>query len=163
MTFERVAPGYREAIDHARSRIPEAIRARVAHTHFLTGVCPNYVGLHHYVQSDTPGTSAWTYSQMAHAGLDSEGHSVIVLPLPFHEMKRIYWNDPGLTNTIIHELGHVLDRALRWRPAITPVTQYAAGNRREAFAEAFEMWHRWPTTLLQRAPEATAFFEELAA
>lgn len=169
--MERLAGGYREAIEHARLLIPAPIRARVEHAHFLTGVCPNWVGLHPHVKSTTPGTSAWTYSQMAHAGgahhqrhLPADRrHPTVVLPLALHEMERLYWDDPGLARTIVHELGHILDYSLRWRPEMTPVTAYAAATRWEAFAEAFEFSVFWPDALVERAPEAAVFFEELAA
>lgn len=168
--MERLAPGYREAIEHARLLIPEPIRERVAHAHFLTGISPNYVGQHNYRFTETPGTEGDTYDRLAHAGAvihqmhlpASRRHPTVVMPLPFREQQRVYWNDPGLAQTIVHELGHILDFSLRWRPEMTPVTKYATANRREAFAEAFEFAIFWPDALVERAPEAAAFFAALA-
>lgn len=151
----RIAPGYREAIDYAWGLIPAGITDRI-HPHFLTGVDPRYVGLH-----DWPGIGQWSSSQVAHA--NCVPRPVVVLPLPFREMERLYWNDPGLTDTIIHELGHILDYALPWRPTIPAVSEYGETNGVEAFAEAFSAWVLRPDVVAERAPVARALFMELAA
>jgi hypothetical protein len=167
--FDRVAPGYREAIGHAMGLIPEPIRDRLK-PRFLTGIGPGFVGLHDAGNLPDWAGSQWTYNDSAHAGdirhqtnlPKDKRRPTVVLPRPYREMCKLYWNDPGLTNTIIHELGHILDFGMKERPAVRAVSAYATNNQSEAFAEAFMFSVRYPAELQRRAPEAAAFFTQLA-
>mgnify|MGYP006171752639 FL=1 len=74
----------------------------------------------------------------------------------------------------VHELGHVVDATLDFGPESTPLNAYAATNRQEAFAAAFEArytpahwqpdWRRNEITaerLAAISPQSVALFEEI--
>ncbi len=123
--------GYATLIGYSLDLLPEEILNRVIYAHFLTGVDPIYVGLHHYVDTKdnrsyrTTAHVAYPFHQCLSKDLR---HTTIVLP-------RLV-SPCGL----IHELGHVLDENLGFSHLSKPVTEYAKVDRYEAFAEAFTSW-----------------------
>jgi hypothetical protein len=99
---------------------------------FLCGADPVFVGLHRYETT----TDARSYRSEAHTVYDfhqmhrpkAQREITVALPQQIGPM------------TVIHELGHVLHARLGWRWDAQPVSEYAATNRFEAFAEAFLAW-----------------------
>jgi hypothetical protein len=123
--------GYSAAIGAAYELIPTSLHGRLQ-PHFLTGSDPVFAGLHGY-RDISDGRS---YRNTAHCCY------------PYHQLgiskalRRTTIVMPKVVGpiTIVHELGHVLDESLRFEVLAEPVTAYAAGNRYEAFAEAFTSW-----------------------
>jgi hypothetical protein len=120
-------PHYRETIAQAFRVLPRNLRRRLEHTQFLCGVDPVFAGLHEYTGTidDRP------YKDTAHCawpihiiGPADRRTSTVVLP------KRVS------VSNVVHELGHVLDWQLGRSHMATPVSEYAATDRNEAFAEA---------------------------
>lgn len=128
----------RQPIAEALDLLPDGIRRRVAHAHFLTGVDPVFVGLHTYKTFRYDGRE-WSYAQNAHVAwrmnqrARADRVTTVVLPVTLRPAQAIA--------TIVHELGHVLDEQIGFdRHTPEPVSAYARTNSYEAFAEAFEAW-----------------------
>ena len=120
--------GYAESIQAAIAIIPSTIWQRISYVHFFTGTDPIWAGLHS-IEMISDGRS---YRNTAHVVYPfhqkhlpaSMRATTVVLPIPEHPI------------VVVHELGHVLDEALRFQYLAEPVTDYACTNRLEAFAEA---------------------------
>ena len=127
-----------ELIGHAYSLLPPRLAQRLEHTHFLTGVDPNFTGLHH----DERTVDGRYYRDTAHVVYPfhqwhrpaAERVTTVVIP---HWTRRLQWWMPA---SVVHELGHVLDWQLGFTHHAQPVSEYAHTDRMEAFAEAFAAW-----------------------
>jgi hypothetical protein len=117
-----VSAQYSELIGYALDVLPPAIRWRLRHVEFLTGLDPRWVGLHNEADED------WDWSTVAHCAYPhhtSDQSTTIVLPVI-----RQPW-------VVVHELGHALHATIGWEHEAVPVTDYAWTDRHEAFADAF--------------------------
>ena len=129
-----VSWAYSEAIEEAMRLIEPPIMARLQHVHFLCGVSPEYVGLHHLgLVAGVYGAQDVDYNTRAHVSWgdvceDAERRTTVVLPLP----------EDAHPAVIVHELGHCLDEVLGFKHSAVPVNEYAQMHRMEAFAEAFK-------------------------
>lgn len=161
--MERVT--VRQPIAEALALLTPRLRER-CRCHWLTGVDPGFVGFHPWQETDGYPLSStahcvWEYHQ-AHLPV-RDRVPTIVLPRE------------TTIEVVLHELGHVLEAAIRWDypRAAAPVTAYAETSTWEAFAEAFSLWvapeHFLPWNADARpdvlaADESTlALFAELAA
>lgn len=112
--------GFREAIGQAFVLLPTFMQQRLSHVRFVTGVDPNFIGLHSYKLNGNPH-----YCRERHIdGPRSRKVETIVLPRPDVEV-------------IVHELGHAFHTVLNDDTILAPVSNYAKTNKYEAFAEAF--------------------------
>jgi hypothetical protein len=156
--------GYSALIEAAYQLIPPGLHQFIR-PHFLCGTDPVFAGLHRYenVEDDRP------YKTTVHVAYDfhQDGlrralrHTTVVLP-----------REPKLITlaTMVHELGHVLDEALRFEHDAHPINDWANTNRYEAFAEAFTAWvlpfgHGYGADkdqLYDSDRQTVALFEELA-
>lgn len=154
---------YAEVITTAVDLIPLPIADRLSHVHFFTGTNPTWAGLHPFV-GDEDGDDR-PYDEIAHCaypehqtGLPKSLRRTTIV-LPNHDHRGIW--------TILHELGHALDEVLGFRYSPEPVTDYAARNKYEAFACAFEAWFSKGYDDYERLmcgdPATVALFERLAA
>lgn len=147
--------------------LPAGIRRVIGAVDLVLAADPIWIGLHAHAYSGD-GRSLSRTSHVTY-----ELHQI---HLPNHRRVTTIvlndgdWDEPLI---ILHELGHVLDSRLGFtRPEIVPLDSYAATNRGEAFATAFQSWaiehgenHTYYHTRDQlRAvdPAACAFFDSLA-
>ena len=93
---------------------------------FVAGVDPLFMGLHSYKSSYR--TTAHTCYPRHLSVPRSRRCITVVLP----EVETI--------ETVVHELGHVVDYRLGLEHIAVPVTRYAETNHEEAFAEAWTSW-----------------------
>lgn len=129
--MNRLAPGgYSALVEAAYGLIPARLH-HLIQADWLTGVDPVFAGLHDYLDM----SYGRSYRTTAHVAYD------------FHQLlptarRRTTVVMPSLVavRTLVHELGHVLHERLRFEPSPQPVTEYAATDRFEAFAEAFAAW-----------------------
>lgn len=147
--------------------MPSGIRSRVEGADFLTGVDPVWAGLHDHEQIK----DGRSYRDTWHVVYPDRDRPTVVMPTL--ERSHALWYQLG---GIVHELGHVLDAATGFRHNAVPITGYAAGNRREAFAESLVAWlfekrdHRWllpwfwdgDSARLHDDGQSIAFFDALA-
>lgn len=139
------AGGYTELIAAAYKLIPEAMH-RLIRPHILCGSDPGFVGLHRFRSASFGRSYAtmWhvTYSAHQIRPAAQDRHTTVVIPDLTDEApwvrQRFGHHHP--VAAMVHELGHVLDEALRFEHTATPVTRYAQTDRCEAFAEAFTAW-----------------------
>ena len=122
---------YALAIQAGRAMYPDNLKPFTA-CHFLTGTDPVFAGLHTFTEA-TYGRSMRDTAHCAYPthqlGLPkSRRVTTVVLPVP------------ETPETVVHELAHVMHRALRWLPTTTDVSWYAETNRFESFAEAVTAW-----------------------
>lgn len=123
-----------EMIGTALRLLPGNMADRIGHVDFLTRTDPNFVGLHKY----TDAGEGYRYCEVAHIAFPShqrhrarsERVTTVVLPVDYAFTPK----------TILHELGHALDRRNGFGHRAAPVSSYALTNRGEAFAEAFAAW-----------------------
>lgn len=148
---------YGEAIGEGLRRLPAGMRDRLGHVRFVCGVDPVFAGLHAY----TDGHQG-SYGDVAHCcypfnllGPRDRRTTTIVLPTP----------EAAQPHTVVHELGHALHYLVGFEHLAAPVTEYAATDRYEAFAEALVAWtHYYGDRDVATQDHATlALFEELAA
>jgi hypothetical protein len=153
------SPVFHNAIEGAFRPLPDALRARLEHVDFFCGADPVAAGLTPVETSD----DGRSFREIAYCDyLQNQLHlpadrrrTTIVLPT---ERAANIW-------TVRHELGHVLHELVGWFGPVRPLTEYAASNRYEAFAEAFCAW-REPRycgmDLRSVDPRAEALFETIA-
>lgn len=129
-------------------RLPPGMRHRLGHVQFVCGVDPVFAGLHGY----EIGRAHCCYPYHL-AGPADRRVTTVVLPDA--------WEGPA---TVVHELGHALHETIGLSHVAVPVTEYAATNHEEAFAEALVAWTHWygdqAAALQDKA--TLALFEELA-
>lgn len=145
-----------EVIGEGLARLPSGMRRRVAHVHFFCGTDPLFAGLHAFTDTD----GGRPYSEVAHCcypghllGPADRRATTVVLPdLP----------DPS---TVVHELGHALHHSIGFSHTPHAVTEYAATNDYEAFAEALVAWTHYygDQDVLMRDKPTLALFAALAA
>lgn len=102
---------------------------------FLCGVDPVFAGLHHFADIG----DGRSYRNTAHCAYP---HNQMHLSAQLRATT-IVLTRPLEPHVIVHELGHVLHEALRFEPVVAPVTDYAATNKYEAFAEAWTTQFFW--------------------
>lgn len=133
---ERLTQRQAEVVAAALDYLPARLLPPVACDVFCAD--PIFAGLHATATTD----DGRSYSGTAHACYPEHvrDHRLTVV-LPVLET----------VTTVLHELGHVLhwtlqDRAGGWEkvPRLEPVTEYAATNSHEEFAEAFVAWFYSP-------------------
>lgn len=146
--------GYREAITAAHRLIPERLHPLLA-ADFACGIDPVFAGLHHYERA----SYGRSYRTTSHVTYGFHQHH---MP-PTQRATTVVLIDPEHPRVIVHELGHVLHERLRFDPAPEPVTRYAAGDRWEAFAEAFTAWCLPGYTTRPVDPATRALLDRLAA
>lgn len=152
---------------HVMSTLPRGIRRILGNVDLVMDTDPCWIGLHFH-RKTADGRS---YSQTSHVNYwFNQEH----LPADRRSTTVVLIGDGECRGTILHELGHVLDERLDFdSPEMKPLDWYAATNRREAFATAFQAWttvaedvssvyHR-RSELLELDPAASAFFDRLAA
>jgi hypothetical protein len=133
--MDRIATfAYAEAIGEAVAVIEAPIMALLQHIDFLAGVDPIFAGLHAY----DDGWGPRSYRTTAHVCypyhcLNRRERTTVVLPTLQNAKPYV----------VCHELGHCLDEVLAFGHDALPVDDYAATNRREAFAEAFTFRYYW--------------------
>jgi hypothetical protein len=120
-----------ELIAEGLALLPGRLPERLAHVEFAE--CrPQFVGLHDYPDTqDVPHTMGDEHDEWF-GRPRSQWATTIVLP-----PECLDWLGP---HTIVHELGHALDRLDGRTWIASPVSSYAETNRAEAFAEAFVAW-----------------------
>lgn len=163
---------FAEPITEALGCLPRRIRWMLEDVPILTGVDPVFAGLHTYTDTG----DGRSYSSTAHVVYPfHQRHlpacareTTVVIPKLDHRYDR--W---GTVAMVVHELGHVLDDRLGFTEALPAVNDYAATNRYEAFAVAFQTWvwgpqpRYWdrrldPYLALLKDGRAPALFETLA-
>lgn len=123
---------YCEAIQIARSMIPDAILARIGWVHFLTGTDPIFAGLHQFEQASygrsLRNTSHVAFEHNQPSLPASLRYDTVVLTIPEHPL------------VIVHELGHVLHARLSFEWDAEAVEDYGRTDSLEAFAMMFGYW-----------------------
>jgi len=158
-----------EAIAHVLAGLPDPIRARLARVRYVSGYDPAFLGLHH----ERTATDGRAYASTSHCAWP---HNLLHRPASDRPTTIVLQGtDARDPEILLHELGHALDAALGWyREPVVPLDSYAARNRREAFATAFQSW---ATTnrgggwrffhdrgfLLGHDPRTAAFLDRLAS
>lgn len=122
---------YSEAITAAFDLVPERISERLKYIHFFTGTDPVFAGLHNYDQI-RDGRSYRNTAHVCYRWHSRNKHECTTIVLPY--LHHLYSSH---LYTIVHELGHCLDELLNFEHFALPINDYAALNRKEAFAEAF--------------------------
>jgi len=158
-----------EAIARVLAELPEPIRARLEAVRYVTDHDPAFLGLH----SERAGDDGRAYRSTSHCVWP---HNLLHRPASDRRTTIVLQRGEAHDREIVlHELGHALDAALGWyRDPIVPLDAYAARNRREAFATAFQSWatttpaDAWrffhDRELLRcRDPRTAALFERLAS
>lgn len=131
--FDRVPMSFRPLLEAGLDLIPDRVR-QIAHTRFLCGVDPLFVGLHD-VRDTGDGRS---YRDTAHACYPwhvPDGKPTIVLPAGFVEREHPEWQ----VYVVVHEYGHIFDWATGFQLDPPGSTPYSNKNRQERVAEAFAM------------------------
>ena len=149
---------YAELIAEAYSAIPDNIIKMINHVHFFCGTDPIFAGL----ENDEPINNGASPKVCSHYLPESRQF----LPKYLRHPTIILVEKPEylLPHHIIHELGHVLNRATDWyeyRTPILEVTEYAKTDFEEAFAEAFTSWLIWDYGKMPD-PETLTLFNRLA-
>lgn len=155
-----------EVIGYVLDLIPERLRD-AAGCDFVT-VDPVFAGLHDIEDtgdylSDGLVRSYRTTAHCCYPCHVADKRSTVVLPPRRDERPHSYF-------TVLHEIGHALQHELGERiggydrlPHFNPVSEYAAANQDEAFAEAFAAWFYEPEQIPAFDPASRAFFDGLAA
>lgn len=144
--FDRCPSEFLPVVDAARALIPPAV-ARLVEPQFLCGISPSFVGLHRFKVVEYEGITV-SYDESAHASLASrspDGRGRVVFP-----DLSVY---PDPVATILHEIGHLFDEATGFGFEAPATTPYSRTNRRERFAEAFELLLRPPSTIWRELME----------
>lgn len=148
------------------NRLPAGIRDLLGNVPALIGVDPLWVGLHRFERA----ADGRSYRETSHVVYTSHQ---MHLPASRREDTLVLSPTGTLSaGTVLHELGHILDARLGfYRPHCRPLDAYAARDRWEAFATAFQAWAT-PTPikppyhdrreLLDRDPTTNCFFDTLA-
>lgn len=138
---------YAETIGEGLSRLPTGMRHRLEHVQFVCGVDAAFAGLH-----DHGNTVAHCCYPFHLRGPADRRVTTIVLP------------SLVLPHTVVHELGHALHETIGFNHAAKPVTEYAASDEWEAFAEALVAWTHWygDNAVAQQDKATLALFERLA-
>ena len=123
-----VSGGHAEVIERAFAAIPESLHA-LLRADFLCGVDPRFVGLHRF--DDTFYGSS--YGTTAHCAYPIHQEPI----LPVDRVTTVVLPLLSTVETVIHELGHVLDESLGLAIEPQVSSEYAKSNRPECFAEAF--------------------------
>jgi hypothetical protein len=123
---------YSEVIGAALSHWPPLLLDFVGGVDWLTGTDPIFAGLHQF-ESTVDGRS---YRRTAHAVYPyHQAHAPASQRVPTVVLPTV----PSV-HVVVHELAHVLHWRLAFEPVAQPVTEYAATNWCEAFAEAVTTW-----------------------
>lgn len=159
-----------EAVFYALSLLPRGIRRFLSAAEFVTEYEPRYLGLHYLLAAE----DGRPFNVTSHCTLTHhQPHLPRCRRRPTIVLLSGHAYHPEI---VIHELGHVLDEALDFdRPEIEPLSNYAARNRWEAFAVAFQAWSN-PTRFIDESrfirnrdrleevdAHAAWFFDSLAA
>lgn len=118
---------FAEVIGEGLSRLPEGMRLRLGHVQFVCGVDPVFAGLHGY-EGHWRAHCCYPYHI---SGPRDRRVTTVVLPV---------LEGP---HVVVHELGHALHETIGLSHIAVPVTEYAATNHEEAFAEALVAWTHW--------------------
>lgn len=164
--FRRRAQG--EAVFRAVQGLPPRLQVLLRPVRFIAEFDPSFIGVHRLGAAPDGRAYAatshciWPHALRHRPATDRR-------PTVFLQQGHAYQ-----THVVLHELGHVLDWAIGWyRDPVIPLDAYAARNRAEAFATAFQAWatqtrlprerfyhHR--DMLIERDPATAAFFDRLA-
>lgn len=158
-----------EAIAAAIAGLPGPIRTHLARVRLVTGYDPAFLGLH----GEKAGGDSRAYASTSHCVWP---HNLLHRPASDRPITVVLPGDDAHDPQIVlHELGHALDAAIGWyRDPVIPLDSYAARNRREAFATAFQSWATLtPSTawrffhdrefLLKHDPRTATFLDRLAS
>lgn len=157
-----------EAVFHMVGGLPARIRELLRPVRFVTEYDPAFLGIHALGKAaDGRAYAATSHCVWPHA----LGHRPATDRNPTIFLQR---GHAHRSHVVLHELGHALDWALGWyRKPVTPLDAYAARNRAEAFATAFQSWstpdplpglrfYHDAQTLRARDPATATFFDGLA-
>jgi hypothetical protein len=153
--WDRAPIRWRSALELARFALPPTV-ARTVNPRFLIGVSPRFVGLHNSDMAEMwPNVAAdgWTYDNCAHACYTTgtpDTVPTVVIPQP-----DLYAH--CIVDTLLHEIGHIYDEATGFSVTPPATTPYSRENRQEAFAEAFALIIRPPTSEWDAYMRAEAF------
>lgn len=167
-----------EPLAKALDLLPPGVRRLLGEVPVLTGVDPRFAGLHRHEGGRALGNRSYANTMhvvypchQPHLSADRRETTVVVPGVEEQERRFGLWSPVA---SLVHELGHVLDDRLGLDPAhaLVPVCEYAAIDRYEAFACAFQTW-AWgppprgfegrdgPYERLWRDRRAVALFESL--
>lgn len=151
------------------NNIPKHIMKFIAQPDFVINYDPISIGLHNHTDT-SDGRSyrntshvCWDIHQN-HLSKDKRATTIVLLD-----------GDHDSRNTILHEIGHLLDERLNFdRPGFYPLNDYAETNAYEAFATSFQAYLTEPYltnvsdgfdahkyNLLEIDPEGYYFFDNL--
>jgi hypothetical protein len=156
-----------ESIGRTLTELPRGIRRRLGNVPIVIGCDPAWIGLHEWRDAGF-GRS---YANTSHVAYEfHQSHLSAYL-----RETTVILNDGDETDklVILHELGHVLDCRLGFAVGdVVPLDDYAAGNRYEAFATAFQSWaticgedrpyYHTRETLMSVDPATCAMLDSLA-
>lgn len=124
-----------EAILRVVDSLPGAIRRILRPVRFVTEYDPAFLGIHRLGQTaDGRAYAATSHCVWPHALMHrpADDRAVTIF------LQNGHAHHP---HVVLHELGHALDYLIGWyRERVVPLDAYAARNRREAFATAFQSW-----------------------
>lgn len=119
-----------ELIAEGLALLPGRLPERLAHVEFAE--CrPQFCGLHDYDVQEWPHTMGQEHDAWFGRPRDQWATTIVLPP------ECLSWVEPY---TIVHELGHALDRLAGRTWIAAPVSVYAKTDRPESFAEAFVSW-----------------------
>ncbi len=116
---------------------------------FMRGISPEYLRCDWLIGRDPLSTGYGNYGEATGDGRSYKRVPHVLYPVHRTDKRDVppmialphttssWYNSP---ETIVHEMGHVVDFWLGFKHMASPVTAYARTNRREAFAEAFSAW-----------------------